>query len=136
METSLSSSPLTGGFSICPPPGDLFLVRCKQRKRGLIIDSQNARSIPSCQQKSSKLEQITAGSRGRKTPIGSPGPLVRETERLAQTQRAPDDWYRFLCVSLSELCAKNGQSLCAGQNFNKGSKEVEVVVKEGEERWR
>lgn len=39
-------------------------------------------------------------------------------------------------LSLSELCAKNGQSLCARQNFNKGSKEVEVVVKEGEERWR
>lgn len=42
----------------------------------------------------------------------------------------------FLSLSLSELCAKNGQSLCARQNFNKGSKEVEVVVKEGEERWR
>lgn len=44
----------------------------------------------------------------------------------------------FLSLLLSELCAKNGQCLCARQNFNKGSKEVEVVVvvKEGEERWR
>lgn len=40
---------------------------------------------------------------------------------------ASDDWYRFLCVfscshslPVPELCAKNGQCLCARQNFNKG----------------
>lgn len=66
---------------------------------------------------------------------------ARQNECLAQTQRTGHQTIGtgscvFLSLSLSELCAKNGQSLCARQNFNKGSKEVEVVVKEGEERWR
>ena len=54
---------------------------------------------------------------------------ARWDECLADTtEGAPDDWYRFLCVSpslslsLSELCAKNGQCLCARQNFNEGGR--------------
>lgn len=60
---------------------------------------------------------------------------ARRDECLADTtDGAPDDWYRFLCVSLShslsELCAKNGQCLCARLNFNEGRKEVVMVGKE------
>lgn len=108
-----------------------FILHATQRTRThkLISKSQNTRVTLSCQQNSWKLEQITAGSWGREIPIGLPGPLVRETAWMPGADTAvgaPDDWYRFLCVSLSlslslsELCAKNGQCLCARQNFNKG----------------